>query len=413
MSRDQASAAAAKRRAAKRRAAKRRAAKRWAAKRRAAYRRRRVAALLLVAAVLAVVAGAVAHSHAVGRHLLPATPAPTTSVLANITAWHGEHATLRFRVSDVAAAGATVAATLVIRGASGATVKTIALGRVRANRTVTRRFIATIPAGTYSCRVLVGSGSGAASGTAKSARLVVRQPFPAPAAVAAATSWLAQRAGDTAFAVVDSRGALHGHDPDEQFVTASVVKAMLLVAYLRSHSSLSSYASATLTNMIKLSDNNAAFAIYRLLGSQGMYGVAQAAGMRRFWVERDWTYAEITAADQARFFYGMDRLIPAHYDKFARHLLSHIAAYESWGIPAVARPAGWTVFFKGGWRGTERGQLVHQVARLERPGETISIAVMTDGDPDMAYGIATIRGVTARLLGVAAPEAEATTDTGQ
>ena len=43
--------------------------------------------------------------------------------------------------------------------------------------------------------------------------------------------------------------------------------------------------------------------------------------------------------------------------------------------------------------------LVHQVARLERHGQTISIAVMTDGDPDMDYGIATVQGVTARLLG--------------
>jgi hypothetical protein len=201
--------------------------------------------------------------------------------------------------------------------------------------------------------------------------------------------------------VVDSRGTLHGYDAGEQFVTASVVKAMLLVAYLRSHATLSDSAAATLTEMIEISDNDDAFEMYNIVGAQGMYAVAAAARMRRFSVATDWTYAEITPADQARFFYEMDRLIPAHYDAFARHLLSHVAAYESWGIPAVARPAGWTVFFKGGWRGTVRGQLVHQIARLERNGQTISIAVMTDGDPDMDYGIATISGVTARLLGVA------------
>jgi hypothetical protein len=203
--------------------------------------------------------------------------------------------------------------------------------------------------------------------------------------------------------VVDSSGHLHGYDADVQFVSASVVKAMLLVAYLRTYSSLSASARAMLTNMIELSDNDAAFAMYRVLGSGGMYAVAQAAGMRRFWVERDWTYAEVTAADQARFFYDMDNLVPSHYETFAHDLLSHVAAYESWGIPAVARPAGWTVFFKGGWRATERGQLVHQVARLERSGKTISIAVMSDGDPDMDYGIATIEGVSARLLGGRTP----------
>jgi beta-lactamase class A len=367
---------------------------------------------LLIVAAVAAVTGAVERSRAAGGHHPQVRPAPSTLAIGNVRVWQGAQAPGRFRVSSMAAAG-TASATLVIRSASGATVKTIALGRVRPGRVVTRRFLATLPAGTYSYRVLASLGGGASPGPAKPATLVVRQTFPGPAAIAAATTWLRERAGVTAYAVIDSRGRLYGHEADEQFVTASVAKAMLLVAYLRTFSSLDSYATATLTSMIELSDNNAAFAMYRLLGSQGMYGVAQAAGMRHFWVSRDWTYAETTAADQARFFYEMDHLIPSRSDGFARRLLSHVAAYESWGIPAVARPAGWTVFFKGGWRGTERSQLVHQVARLERPGQTVAIAVMTDGDPDMAYGIATIQGVTARLLGVKAPDMATAGENGQ
>jgi hypothetical protein len=61
----------------------------------------------------------------------------------------------------------------------------------------------------------------------------------------------------------------------------------------------------------------------------------------------------------------------------------------------------WTVFFKGGWRGTSRGQLVHQVARLEKGRTTFSVAIMTDGDPSMGYGINTITGVMQRLPGLA------------
>ena len=94
----------------------------------------------------------------------------------------------------------------------------------------------------------------------------------------------------------------------------------------------------------------------------------------------------------------MDSLIPTEFVGYARFLLSTIAGYESWGIPAVARPRGYQVFFKGGWRGTGLGQLVHQVGRLERHHLTFSIAVMTDGDPSMGYGISTIQGVTASLL---------------
>jgi hypothetical protein len=61
----------------------------------------------------------------------------------------------------------------------------------------------------------------------------------------------------------------------------------------------------------------------------------------------------------------------------------------------VARPR-WQVFFKTGAL-PERG-LFNEVARLERAGVTFSVAVLTDGDPSMAYGEETIAGVAARLL---------------
>jgi hypothetical protein len=94
----------------------------------------------------------------------------------------------------------------------------------------------------------------------------------------------------------------------------------------------------------------------------------------------------------------MNRLLPDRFRRYANRLLSHIVSWQSWGIPAVARPRGWKVFFKGGWRGTGRGQLVHQAARLRRSDERIAIAVLTDGSPSMGYGIQTIEGTTGRLL---------------
>ena len=120
--------------------------------------------------------------------------------------------------------------------------------------------------------------------------------------------------------------------------------------------------------------------------------------MRNFSVSGWWTDAQITPADQARFFYNMDRLIPKQHVGFARGLLSSIVSYQSWGVAKAGRARGWKVYFKGGWRGTARGQLVHQAARLEMPGERIVIVVMTDGDPSMGYGIATVEGIAARVL---------------
>jgi len=226
--------------------------------------------------------------------------------------------------------------------------------------------------------------------------------YPRPPARRAADRYLAHRGGYTAYAVLDSQGRLSGRHLHRTFVSASVVKAMLLAADLRKlaahHQGLDPARRALLEPMIKVSDNAAATAIFELDGEGPLRALARAAGMTDFSVYGYWSSAQISAADQARFFFRMEELIPRRFRTYANHLLSHIVEFESWGIPRVARPRGWRTYFKGGWRGTERGQLVHQVARLERGRSRLAIAVLTDGDPSMNYGIETIEGVTRRLL---------------
>lgn len=227
--------------------------------------------------------------------------------------------------------------------------------------------------------------------------------YPSPAEVSRAAGFLRGRTGRTAFAVLDSEGRLSGLNIHWRFVSASVVKAMLLVSYLRrlhdqGHRHIDGYSNSFLYPMINVSDNAAATQTYSIVGDAGLDGVARIAGMTDFSVRGFWANAQISAADQARFFFGMDSLIPREFDGYARYLLSTIASYESWGIPAVARGHRYAVFFKGGWRGTGLGQLVHQAARLERGSRRLALAVTTDGDPSMSYGIGTIEGVTGALL---------------
>lgn len=227
--------------------------------------------------------------------------------------------------------------------------------------------------------------------------------YPGPRAVARAERALAARSGRTALAVVDTEGRLAGVDLHRTFVTGSVVKAMLLVAYLRrldarGQRHIDAASNAILYPMIHVSDNDAATACWSIVGNSGLYGVAHAAGMTDFSNSGDWAQAQLSAADQARFFFEMDSLIPHEFVGYARFLLSTIAGYESWGIPSVARPRGYRVFFKAGWRPTALGQLVHQIARLEGHGRVFSLAIMTDGDPSMDYGIQTLDDVTRALL---------------
>ena len=226
--------------------------------------------------------------------------------------------------------------------------------------------------------------------------------YPRHRARSAAARYLDRRGGETAYAVFDSQGRLSGRRLHRTFSSASVVKAMLLVADLRRlaarHRGLDPGRRALLEPMIHLSDNAAATAIWNLDGEGPVRALARAAGMTDFAVYGYWSSAKISAADQARFFFGMEELVPRRFRAYANRLLSHIVDYESWGIPRVARPRGWRTYFKGGWVGTSRGQLVHQVARLERRRARVAIAVLTDGNPSMEYGIETIEGVTRRLL---------------
>jgi hypothetical protein len=233
--------------------------------------------------------------------------------------------------------------------------------------------------------------------------------YPSKGAIQHAEAYLNGTGGHTALAVVTSEGREYGDRVHDRFITGSVVKSMLLVAYLRRLDAMGQHyvdanSNAILYPMINVSDNNAASAAGAIVGNSGLYDVAHAAGMVDFSVTTDWGSAFLSANDMAKFFFEMDSLIPKEFVGYARNLLSTIAGFESWGIPAVARPLGWTVFFKGGWRPSPDIYLVHQIARLEGHGVTFAMAVMTDGDNGMGDGISKIQGTTAALLSTPPPK---------
>jgi beta-lactamase class A len=227
--------------------------------------------------------------------------------------------------------------------------------------------------------------------------------IPTPAQVVAAEHYAASRAGIVSFTVIDSLGKRYSFAGDRQYVSASVVKAMLLACFLDikslAHEQLSTTDRFELRAMITLSDNDAADEIYRQVGDAHLYNLARRLGMRHFSVRGYWANAQLTSDDQALLMEHLPSAIYPRYYAYARSLLSSVVTWESWGIPQVARPRGWNVFFKGGWRGTDRGQLIHQVARLERRGQVVAICVLSDGDPGTGYGQETVYGIARRLLG--------------
>jgi hypothetical protein len=230
-------------------------------------------------------------------------------------------------------------------------------------------------------------------------------PYPDRGQMDAVRDYLKQREGVVGVGVIDSQGDVRGVHDRRRFVTASVIKAMLLVSYLRNvahqERGLTSYERSRLRPMITVSSNRAATWTYYRVGNAALRRLARRADMDQFSICcSSWTYATFSARDQAKFFWRLERLTPRRFRKYATGLLHSVVRRQSWGIPSVARPRGFSVFFKGGWRRTGRGKLVHQASFIRYGGTGFSLAVLTDGNPSTSYGIATIAGVARRILRV-------------
>jgi beta-lactamase family protein len=218
--------------------------------------------------------------------------------------------------------------------------------------------------------------------------------------VKAALRYVHQRKGEVRFAV-RTDGRLWGYRRTDGVHSASVVKALLLVAYLddpRVRSRPLRAADHRLIDpMIRRSDNGAATRVLAYVGPARVRATARRVGMRRFrLVTGVWGASRIDASDQTRFFLHFEAHVVRRHRATALHLLRTIVPSQRWGI-ARARPDGWRLYFKGGW-GAGTGLVDHQVALLRSGAYRLAVAVLTSGNPDHEYAKQTLRGVFARLL---------------
>ncbi len=219
--------------------------------------------------------------------------------------------------------------------------------------------------------------------------------------VAQARAYAEHRRGTVTFAVRTRRRAWSFRGT-QTLPSASVLKAMLLVAYLddpRVRSRHLRHSDHVLIDpMIRRSDNAAATRVLGFVGPRGVYGVASRAGMRRFTlVTGVWGLSRIDATDQARFFLHVERHVVPRHRAEALHLLASVIAPQRWGIGRLTLP-GWRVYFKGGW-GSGTGAVDHQVALLRGGcGRRVSVAVLSVAQGTHPYGKATLEGMFRRLL---------------
>lgn len=214
-----------------------------------------------------------------------------------------------------------------------------------------------------------------------------------------ARAFAATRAGTIGFAVRTQRH-LYRSDAYRGFRSASVVKAMLMVAYLN-HSSVRSRPltqadRSLLEPMVRWSSNTAASQVRDFVGNGALEHLARRVGMGRFAVAPSWGDSQVTAAGQTKLFLHIDRYVVRRHRRTALRLLATIVPEQRWGIGRL-RLRPWSLHFKGGW-GDGSGAVDHQVALLRGGDRRIAVAVLTADNPSHAYGKQTLEGVARRLL---------------
>lgn len=214
----------------------------------------------------------------------------------------------------------------------------------------------------------------------------------------AARAYAATRGGTISFAL-RTRHRLYRSGAYRVYRSASVVKAMLLVAYLN-HASVRDRAltdgdHALLDPMIRWSDNGAASRVRDVVGNGALDHLADRVGMGRFASTPSWGDTQITAAGQSKLFLRIDRYVVRRHRATALRLLRTVIGPQRWGIAQAPHP-GWTLYFKGGWG--DYGEVDHQVALLRRGKRRIAVAILSTDFPSHDYGKRTLAGIARRLL---------------
>jgi hypothetical protein len=186
------------------------------------------------------------------------------------------------------------------------------------------------------------------------------------------------------------------------FDSASVVKVTILGALLRiamnQHRHLTGAEVALATRMITQSDNNAASALWNQVGHARLQNFLNLANMGETQLGPTgyWGLTQITAHDESLLLGLLEypnRVLDTPSRNFALGLMARVIPSQRWGVPAGA-PTSLSVHVKNGWLPlATHGWRIHSIGLFTGHNRGYSIAVLTDDNPSMAYGIDTIERV--------------------
>jgi hypothetical protein len=186
------------------------------------------------------------------------------------------------------------------------------------------------------------------------------------------------------------------------FDSASVVKVTILAALLRKaedqHRFLTATEATRARAMITRSDNHAASALRAELGRRYLQHFLNVARMAHTVLGPGgfWGLTQITANDQVvllRLLLNGNAVLNAAARSYALRLMAEVIPAQRWGVP-VGVPTSLTVHVKNGWLPlAAHGWRIHSIGCFTGHGGGYSIVVLTQDNPTMTYGIATIEAI--------------------
>jgi hypothetical protein len=221
----------------------------------------------------------------------------------------------------------------------------------------------------------------------------------------AVIGYLSQRADDVSMAVYDATtGLTWDLQPGQAQVTASIVKVDIMAAALAADQRagrIPADQAALMAPMIEVSDNNAATAMWGLMGGAGglaaFDGVVGLQGTTPYpgpitATNLGWAYSTTTADDMVRvvsLFAFSNPILSDPYRAYGLSLMHGVEPSQVWGVPAGAPPG--SVAVKTGFITPAPGDAqVNSIGFVSGAGRSYVFAILTDGNPSEQYGEDTI-----------------------
>jgi beta-lactamase family protein len=204
--------------------------------------------------------------------------------------------------------------------------------------------------------------------------------------------------GHLAVGVLDvSTGARAIFDGDVHVHTASIEKVDILAALLLDHqqagTAISEQEAALAVPMIESSDDDAATDLYSAVGGAAGLAAANARlGLSHTIIGPAgyWGLTSTTVGDQLRLLADLTArkspLSTASQD-YELGLMASVITAQRWGISAAASP-GTSYAIKDGWLPDPALWVTNSIGVVEHAGQRLLIAVLANGQPTEAAGVA-------------------------